>query len=180
MRIVSILLAATLLPLWAQDIKMPANLSKLAEKADETVDVTLDGTMLRLAGRFMSDKNADEAQVKKLISGLQSITVKSFEFSSAGQYDPADVEAIRAQVKGPGWSRIVGVSSKRDGDNVDVYFKDAGNGNLGGIVVLCAGPRELTIVSISGTLDPSQLADLGGHFGVPKLDLGIHIGGKHQ
>ena len=176
MKIVMLLLAATMMPLYGQDIKMPANLSKLAEKAEETVDVTLDGTMLKLAGRFMSDNDADQAQVKKLLAGLQSITVKSFEFSREGQYDMADVEAIRAQVKTAPWSRIVGVNSKRDGDNVDVYFKDGGNGNLGGVVVLCAGPRELVIVSVVGTLDPSQLAELGGHFGVPKLDL--HIGGK--
>jgi len=178
MKIVPIVLAAVLMPLWAQEIKMPANLEKLAAKAEETVDISLDGTMLKLAGRFLSDKNDGEAKVRNVLSGLQSITVKSFEFVGEGQYDTTDLEAVRAQVNGPGWSRIVGVTSKRDGDNVDVYFKDAGNGNLGGILVLSAGPKELTIVSIVGTLDPSQLADLGGQFGIPKLDLGIHISGK--
>jgi hypothetical protein len=178
MKIVPIVLAAVLMPLWAQEIKLPANLEKLAAKADETVDVSLDGSMLRLAGRFLSDKDEDSAKAKKVLSGLQSITVKSFEFSSEGQYDKSDVDAVRAQVQGPQWSRIVGVTSKKDGGNVDVYFKDAGNGNLGGIVVLCAEPKDLTIVNIVGTLDPSQLADLGGQFGVPKLNLGIHIGGK--
>lgn len=176
MKINPLLVLAILIPLRAQEIKMPANLDRLAAKADETVDVSLDGPMLRLAGRFASGKDADAASVGKLLSGLQSITVKSFEFSSEGQYDMADVDAIRIQLKAPPWSRIVGVASKRDGDNADVYFKDAGNGNLGGIVVLCAGRKELTIVSIVGTLDPSQLADIGGHFGIPKLDLafGIH------
>ena len=178
MKTVPILLAAVLAPLWAQEIKMPANFDKLAAKADETVDVSLDGAMLRMAGRFMSDKDADQAKARKLLSGLQSVTVKSFEFSSEGQYDMVDVDAVRAQVKGPQWSRIVGVRSKRDGDNVDVYFKDGGNGNLGGIVVICAEPMELTIVSIAGTLDPSQLADLGGQFGIPRLDMGVAINGK--
>jgi hypothetical protein len=51
----------------------------------------------------------------------------------------------------------VGVRSKH-GDNVDVYFKDAGNGHLGGIVVIAAEPKELTIVNIIGTLDPEKLA----------------------
>ena len=58
------------------------------------------------------------------------------------------------------------------------YRKDAGNGNLGGIVVLCAEPKSLTVVSITGILDPSELADLGGHFGIPKLDMAISIHGK--
>src|SRR5664279_2299247 len=98
MKIVTMLLAAALMPAWAQDIKMPANLEKLAAKADETVDVSLDGSMLKLASRFLSGKTDGEAKVKNLLSGLQSITVKSFEFSREGQYDPADVEAVRAQV----------------------------------------------------------------------------------
>jgi hypothetical protein len=178
MRIVTIALAAALMPLWAQEIKLPANLEKLAAKADETVNVSLDGSMLRLAERFLSDKDEDQAKTKKLLSGLESISVKSFTFATAGQYDLADVDALRAQVQGPQWSRIVGVTSKRDGENADVYFKDGGNGTLGGIVVICAEPKELTIVSIVGVLDPSQLADLGGQFGVPKLDMGIHIRGK--
>jgi len=178
MRIVTIALAAALMPLWAQEIKLPANLERLAAKADETVDVSLDGSMLRLAGRFLSDKDDDQAKTKKLLSGLQSISVRSFTFGREGQYDVADVNAVRAQVQGPQWSRIVGVTSKKDGEHADVYFKDGGNGTLGGIVVICAEPRELTIVSIVGLLDPTQLADLGGQFGVPKLDMGLHVSGK--
>lgn len=174
MKIIPILFAAVLMPLGAQEIKLPASLDKLAEKADETVDVRLDGALLKMAGRFLSGKSDDEAHAKKMLSNLESITVRSYEFSREGQYDPADVEAVRAQVKAPQWSRIVGVRSRRDGENVDVYFKDGGNGNLGGIVVISAEPKELTIVSIVGTLDPSELAGLGGQFGIPELDISIH------
>jgi len=176
MKNVAILLAAVLLPLGAQEIKLPASLDKLAAKADETVDVTLDGSLLKLAGRFLSGKGDDDAVTKKILAGLESITIRSYEFSSDGQYDMADLEALRAQVKGPQWSRIVGVRSKKDGGNVDVYLKDGGNGNLGGVVVLAAEPRELTIVMVVGILDPAQLAGLGGHFGIPELD--FSFGGR--
>jgi Domain of unknown function (DUF4252) len=168
MKIVAILLAAALMPLGAQEIKLPASLDKLAAEADETVDITLDGSLLKMAGRFLSGKGADESATRSILSGLESITVRSFDFSRDGQYDPADVEAVRAQVKGPQWSRVVGVT-KKDGETVDVYLKDAGNGNLGGIVLLSTEPRELTIVVVVGTLDPSQLGGLGGHFGIPEL-----------
>jgi len=173
MKFVAVLLFAALLPLGAQDIKIPASLEKLAAKADETVDITIDGSLLKLAGRFLSDKDDDSAATKKILAGLQSITVRSYEFSQEGQYDPKDLDEIRAQVKAPQWSKIVGVRSKKDRENVDVYFKDGGNGNLGGIVVLCAEPTELTIVSVVGTIDPSQLASLGGQFGIPKFDFEI-------
>ncbi|HEX3742460.1 MAG TPA: DUF4252 domain-containing protein [Bryobacteraceae bacterium] len=182
MRNVAIVLLATVLPLVAQDIKMPASLDKLAAKADETVNVTLDPALLKLAGKFLSGKGDDEV-TRKVLAGLQSITVRSYEFSRDGEYDPADLDEIRAQVKPPQWMRIVNVRSKRDSENVDVFFKDGGNGNLGGIVVLCAEPRELTIVSVVGTIDPSQLASLGGQFGIPRFDfevgsLNVRRGGK--
>ena len=172
MRIVPVMLLAALMPLAAQEIKLPASLDKLAAKADETVDVTLDSSLLKWAGKFLSNQGEGEV-TRKILAGLQSVTVRSYEFSEEGQYDPADLEAIRAQVKGPQWMRIVNVRSKKDRENVDVYFKDGGNGNLGGIVVLCAEPRELTIVSVVGTIDPSQLASLGGQFGIPRFDFDI-------
>jgi len=37
-------------------------------------------------------------------------------------------------------------------------------------VVLVAEPRELTIVSILGSISPDDLRDLSGHFGIPRLD----------
>jgi hypothetical protein len=175
MKFAAILLVNALLPLAAQEIQLPANLDRLAAKAEETVDVTLDGSLLKMAGRFLSG-HGEESNAQKIIAGLESIVVRSFEFSRDGEYDPADVEAIRAQVKAPQWSRIIGVRSKKDGDNVDVYFKDGGNGNLAGIVVLVAEPRELTVVSIVGNIDPSQLAGIGGHFGIPEMD--VAFGGK--
>ena len=167
MRIASIVLAAAAIPLWAQGITLPANLDKLAEKAEESVVVTLDKSMLRLTGRFLDE--AEEAEIKKLVAGLDSIYVRSFEFAKEGEYSAADVEAVRGQLPAPAWSRIVGAKSQRSGQDVDVYFKNAGNGQLGGIVVIAAEPRELTIVEINGTLDPARLGELGGEFGIPRL-----------
>lgn len=172
MKNVAIVLLATLMPLAAQEIKLPASLDKLAAKADETVDITLDPSLLKIAGKFLSSKEDDQT-MQKILAGLQSVTVRSYEFSRDGQYDPADLDEVRAQVKPPVWMRIVGVRSKKDGDNVDVYFKDGGNGNLGGVVVLCAEARELTIVSVVGTIDPSQLASLSGQFGIPHFDFDL-------
>ena len=184
MRITGMALAAALAaslatPLAAQEIKLPVNLDKLSAKAVESVDITLDGSMLRLAGRFLSGKDQDGGQTRarNLISGLESISVRSFTFAAAGEYSAADVDAVRAQVQSAPWGRVVGVKNK-EGDNVDVYFKDGGEGKLAGIVLIAAEPKELTVVSIAGAIDPSQLGDLGGQFGIPKLDVGVHVSGK--
>jgi Domain of unknown function (DUF4252) len=167
MRIATVALTAALMPLWGQQFKLPENLERLSEKAQESVEVTLDKAMLRLTSRFL---DRDEVQTRRLIEGLDRIYVRNFEFAGEGEYNLADVAALRAQLQAPGWSRIVGVRCKRSGQNVDVYFKDSGNGQLGGIMVIDAEPRELTIVNIVGTIDPDRLADIGGEFGIPRLD----------
>jgi len=162
-------LAVTLLPAAAQEIKMPASLDALAAKADEAVTVTMDKSMLQLAARFLNDKEGGERDVRNLVAGLDSIYVRNFVFKQEGAYSMTDVDAVRDQLKGPTWGRLVGVRSK-SGENVDVYFKDGGNGTLGGVVVLAAEPKELTVVNIIGKLDPERLADLGGEFGIPHLE----------
>jgi hypothetical protein len=157
-----------LAPLGAQEIKLPASLDRLAAKAKEVVDVTMDANLLQLASRFLSDKDPDDAQVKKLIGGLKGIYVRSFEFEKPGEYQDSDIEPVRAQLHMPAWSRIVGVRGKA-GDNAEVYVKTE-NGKIDGLAILATEPKELTIVSIEGSIDPDQLGELGGHFGIPKVD----------
>jgi hypothetical protein len=163
-------LAAGLAPLWAQEIKLPASVEALADKAEESVVVSLDSNMLRLFAKF--DGSAD-SDTRKLLAGLESVNVRSFQFRLEDEYKPADVEAVRAQFQSPTWSRIVGVRSKGTEGDVDVYFKDGGNGKLAGIVVIAAQPREFTVVSIVGQIEPGQLADLGGQFHIPRLEMGL-------
>jgi hypothetical protein len=151
--------------LCAQGINIPRNLDKLAERATESVDVTLDASLLQLASEFLSKDNADEVKVKKIVSKLKGIYVRSFEFDKEGQYSMSDVEAIRSQLKAPGWSRIVSVKSIK-GENSEVYLKRDGN-QVAGLVVLSAEPKELTVVNIDGPIDPEQLSELSGHMGIP-------------
>lgn len=146
------------------------NLDKLAPKAAEVVDVTLDGALLQLAGKFLSSQKPDEARAKKLVAGLKGIYVKSFEFSKEGEYGEADLEAIRAQLRGPGWSRVVGVHSQHKGENTEVYIRSQGD-QVAGFALITAEPKELTVVSIVGSIDLEQLSELGGHFGVPRLEI---------
>jgi len=159
------------LPLAAQEIKMPPGLDKLAAKASEVVDVNLDGALLQLASKFLSDKDADEAHVKQLVGGLKGIFVKSFEFDEANQYSQADIEEFRAQFRPPAWSRIVSARSKKNGENSEILLK-TDNNQISGLVVIVTEPKELTIVNIIGNIRPEDLRDLGGKMGIPKIDVG--------
>jgi len=153
----------------AQELKMPVDLDKLAAKAAETTEVTLNQHTLQLAAKFMNDEG--DAEARELVKKLKGIYVRSFEFDSAGEYSQADVESVRAQLKPPLWEKVVGVRSKRDGENAEIYFKADNDNRIGGLVIIAADPKELTIVHIDGPLDPSDLDKLGGDFGVPKVEM---------
>lgn len=165
-----LLLLTTAFVARAQDARVQmAHLDHLAAKASQTVDVNIDERLIRLAAKVFSDSDADEREVKKLVTGLKGIYVKSFEFDADGQYAPADVESIRTQLRGPAWTRLVNVTSKKDGA-LEVYLLMNGE-QVGGLAVLHTDDRELTVVNIVGPVDLDKLAKLEGQLGVP--DLGI-------
>lgn len=151
-----------------QLLKIPDSFSRLSDKAEEVVDVTLDPAMLGMASKFLSDKDADEKAAKKVVAGLKGIYVRSYKFAKEGEYSDADVELLRSQLRGPGWSCIVNVRSKKERENAQVCFFSQ-NGNIAGLAVLATEPKELTIVNIAGTIDPEHLGLLEGQFGIPKM-----------
>jgi Domain of unknown function (DUF4252) len=170
MRIAGLVLAFAAFAGLATGQQIKWNYDKLAARAVNTVDVTLNSSMLQLASKFLSNDDEDEAQVKKLIEGLKGIYVKSFEFKNPGEYSPADVEAFRSQLRTPEWQRIVGVRSKEDGENVDVYIQ-SGAKSIGGLAIIATEPKELTLVNIVGPIDLDSLSHLGGQFGIPKVEV---------
>src|SRR5215213_10203914 len=71
------------------------SLEKLAPKASETVNIEIDGVLIKFAGSILSDEDADERAVKELVAGLRGVYVRSYEFKSDGQFAEADVAALR-------------------------------------------------------------------------------------
>lgn len=157
----------------AQDAKLQiSQLDKLASKADNVVEVTLDKNLLQVAAKFLSSKNPQEAVVKELVNKLEGVYVRVFEFDKPGEYQPSDIEPIRAQItSAAGWQKIVGVISRREGQKVDVHLKMNSQGNIYGLAILAVEPKELVVVNIVGDIDLEKLRRLEGQFGIPKLDL---------
>lgn len=166
-KIAMLLLAGGLaVPLIAQQIKL--NLDHLAAKASDSVDLSLNGGTLQFAAKFLNDNDADEGKAKKLLAGLEGIYVRSYEFKKDGEWTQADADAVRNQLKAPEWSRMVGFKSAGDNETAEVYIRTE-NKKVTGVTILATEPREFTVVNIAGSIDMDNLADLSGHFGVPKL-----------
>ena len=166
---VAMLLGTLSMPAFGQNPRLDIkNLEALSKKASEVVDVNLDGPLLKLASKFMTDE--DDREALGIIKNLKGVYVKSFTFDEPGDYSQADVEAIRNQLQAPAWSRIVSARSKHDGENAEIYLMTATDGgSVLGMAIICAEPKELTVVNIVGPVDIDKLSQLEGKMGIPRL-----------
>ena len=183
LRLISIALVAAVCgaaPVHAQNARLQIDhLDKLFPKAVETVDVNIDGSLLLMASKFLRGDKADEAAVKEIVQALKGVYVKGVEFDKEGEYSDADVESVRQQLSTPGWERIVGVRSKRDGENVEVFLMINNDAVIEGIGVLISDPKQVMVVNVVGPLDPEKINNLRGQFGIPK-DFALDFGGAKR
>jgi len=161
--VLSLLVLAMAAPLSAQRLNL--DLPGLGDKAAEVVDVTLDGSMLRLAAKFLSNADPDERAARDIVQKLEGIYVRSYEFDADGQYDRAVLDRVRAQL-GPSWKKIVNVRGRHE--NSEIYIDTRGDQPIG-LLIINAEPRELTVVNIVGPIDIEKLSALEGNFGVPRM-----------
>ena len=150
----------------AQTFTIPERIERLSAKAKESMNITLDGPLLQLAGQFLNSGDSDERAAKEIVSKLRGIHVRNFEFAREGEYSDADLDAIHSQLKPPAWTRVI--DSREEGEHTEVFVKQENN-MLGGIVILAAERTELSIVSIDGPINLKQLSTLGGKFGIPNV-----------
>jgi hypothetical protein len=158
----------------AGQLKLPS-FSHLQSRATEVVDVTLGTWPLKLASKFMEADDAESAELQKLVAGIKSIAVRSYEFDSDFAYSQQDIDAVRAQLAAPGWTQLAQIR-KRGKDQereqeVDVYVAlDADQAK--GFAVVASEPRKFTILNIVGAIDLDQVARLQRH-----MDLHVDLDG---
>ncbi len=151
---------------FAQEGRLQFDWDKLAAKAVEKADVTLDGPLLEIATKFLSGKkDGDEAKIQQMVQGLKGIYVRHYVFDKEGQYTEADLAAIHSQLKSPDWSKIVDVQERHESS---IIFLS----KVQGLVILAAEPKELTLVQIVGPIDLAMLSELGGKMGIPRMEMG--------
>jgi hypothetical protein len=133
---------------------------ELAAKASDVTEVTLDKAMLGMAAAFMKDP--ESADTRKLISGLDGIYVRTYEFDKAGQFTPEQIEQLRKHYLSSEWQQLVKERSlKKDGESTDVLIKMV-NGEQRGMFVLSVEPKEVSLVLILGPIKMEDLGKLNG------------------
>jgi Domain of unknown function (DUF4252) len=144
-------------------------LDRLAPKATDTVNVEVDGFLIKLASKILSDKDPDEKTVKEIISGLRGVYVRSYEFGKEGEYTDADIAPVREQLRAPAWTRLVGVRSHDGGDDRAEIYVATDAGRVQGMTIIVAEAREITVINIVGDIDVDKLKRLEGSLGIPRI-----------
>lgn len=148
------------------ELRIP-DFSHLSSKARDSVDITLDGFLLRIAQKFAAADSGDNEELA-ILRDIKSVRVRNFEFDADDAYSKADVESVRKQLAAPGWSPLAQVHRRESQEHVDVFLNTSGD-KIMGIAVIASEPRSFTIVNVVGNIDVDKLAKLEGEFGIPRV-----------
>jgi len=118
--------------------KLNLDFGALAGKAAAKTEVTLEGGalgMLQEAASLGKKDDQDKADdLGKMLSGVQGVVIRNYEFAKPGEYSDRDLEPLRQQVgSGTGWSRIVNVKEK--GESTEIYAYNQGGKPTGMLLI---------------------------------------------
>jgi hypothetical protein len=83
----------------------------------------------------------------------------------------------------PRWTQVLDVQDRKESSQI-YFLMNPSSDKLGGVAVMSAEPKKVTVVYIDGELDPSDIAKLSGNMGIPvihdldKLKRGDNKSGK--
>ena len=140
------------------------SLERFQNHATQTVDIDVGPFKLAIAGWFMSGGDPDTEAVRDVIKACKSVRVRSYQFGPDFEYPEADIDALRAQLSSGGWSPLAKVRNRKSNGDVDVYVA-LEHETITGLVVIASERRELTIVNVVGSIDPSLVDRLRTQFG---------------
>jgi hypothetical protein len=143
----------------------------LADKATESVNISISPWLLRTAAMFMDEEDPDSAATKKLLAGIKSVEIRRYEFATDFAYSSADLDAVRRQLANPSWRRLMQVHGAKDSQDVDMYVLIENN-RTQGFALIASEPRGFTIINIVGSLSLEDLPKLEKQLHLPKAAVG--------
>lgn len=172
--ILSSVLITAIMSVSAQNARLKFdNLNDLEKRAEDVIEVNIDGKLLNLAKRvLLKVKDKDAKTVGEAIKGLEGIYVRVFNFKAANEYNIADVDMIRSQLNSPGWEKLANVRSKKNNQKIDVYTMFTGD-DISGVAVLLSEDKSIALVNVIGPIDIDTLVELSGKWNIPDIDIEI-------
>jgi hypothetical protein len=146
----------------------PQAVQALGQNATSRTEFTLDHSMLVMA----SKADQDDDDLRRVIAGVNGVSIHSYHFSRPGMYDPELLSVVRHQYHEAGWKHMVAKHDKTGGPGATDLWVHFENNAISNIAVLFAGENRLNFIAVSGSISPIDLLHLAGHFGIPKIEGG--------
>src|SRR5258708_9496414 len=90
---------------------IPQGIEVLGQNASSRTEFTLDHSMLVLA----SKADQDDVDLRRVIAGVNGVSVHSYRFLKPGMYDPELLGSVRQQYHAAGWKHMVSTHDKHSG-----------------------------------------------------------------
>ena len=149
----------------------PQGLEELRESASSKTEFTLDHSMLVLASKL----DSDDDDFQRVIAGVSGVSIHRYHFAQPGMYDPGALEMVKNEYHAEGWKQFVNKHERDSGEGATDLWLRFENDAISNIAVLVARANEVTLITVSGSISPLDLAHLGGHFGIPKNAAGVRV-----
>lgn len=147
----------------------PEAIAYLGQNASSRTEFNLDHSMVVLA----SKADEDDSDFRRVIAGVDGVSVHHFRFPGDGMYDPRILADVRQQYRAAGWQHVKGSRSRDAGPGATDIWVRLDNMTIRNVAVLFAGPSQVNFVSVSCAISPIDLTHLGGHFGIPQIQGGV-------
>jgi hypothetical protein len=149
----------------------PQEIEGLGANASSRTEFSLDHSMVVLASKL--DQNDDG--LRRVIAGVNGISVHRFKFQGPGMYDPKLLNAIRADYSQAGWQHMADVHEKYGYPQGTDLWLHLEHNTIRNIAFLIIRPDQLAFISVSGSISPIDLLHLAGHFGIPRIQGGVLV-----
>ena len=149
---------------------VPQGIAELGQSAASKTEFKIDHSMLVLATKL----DRDNEDLRRVIAGVNGISVHSFHYPGAVSIDPLVMNSIMQQYREAGFQHLVSKRRGESGQTTELWLRMEGSA-IRDVAVLWMGARDMNFVTVSGSITPLDLLHLSGHFGIPKMDGGVAV-----
>jgi hypothetical protein len=152
-----------------------ASIEGLADQPATHTGFVFDRSMLQAARDMLQSEGMSP---QRAAVALSTITYDHYGYRQPVTYAPESMAAIVDAYRTAGWHHLVGAHPKdvaaTGAENhprqlTDMWLHNSG-ADIDGIVVMTRGQRNVNLIQVECRISPLELAHLGGHFGIPKVD----------
>ncbi len=132
----------------------------------EFVEFNISSNIISMATRLAGES---QPEITDLVAGLQHIRVNVIGLDDSNRAEIRQrVKAVRAELDGQGWEKVV-TAQEKDQDVVVQLKMRGGEAVQGLAVTVINGDKQAVMVNIIGDIKPEKIAALGERFDIEPL-----------